>query len=130
LTNSISELTNQFTNLSASKKDREEVEAKNKKKTERKVYLENQSALESEKQKAIQLKGQSEIDKIDLEISRLDSDIDSEEKHLQEIITTKAKAKDNLVVQSQDIQKRLNEAKSKVNKVPDLPVKETKQKNS
>jgi chromosome segregation ATPase len=128
LTNFISDLTNQFTNLSASKKDREEAEARNKQKRDRKVYLENQSALETEKQKAIQLKGQSEIDKIDLEISRLDSDIVSEEKHLQEIISTKEKAKENLIVQSQDIQKRLNEAKSKINEAPDLPVEATKQK--
>jgi DNA repair exonuclease SbcCD ATPase subunit len=128
LTNAISDLTNRFTNLSASKKDREEAESRNKQKTDRKVYIESQSALESEKQRSIRLKGQSEIDKIDSEISHLDSDIASEEKHLQEIIATKEKARDGLIVQSQDIQKRLDEAKLKIIETPDLPVDTTKQK--
>jgi DNA repair exonuclease SbcCD ATPase subunit len=127
LTNSISDLTNQFTNLSISKKDHEESEARNKRKTDRKVYLANQLALESEKQKTLRLKGQSEIDKIDSEITRLDSDIISEEKHLREIIFTKEKARDDLVVQSQDVQKRLNDAKLNIKETPDLPIEVTKQ---
>jgi DNA repair exonuclease SbcCD ATPase subunit len=128
LINAISELTNQFTNLSASKKDREEAESRNKQKTDRKVYLESQSVLESEKQRSVQLRGQSGIDKIDSEISRLDSDIASEKKRLKEIISTKEKARDGLIVQSQDIQKRLDEAESKINETPGLPIDATKQK--
>jgi DNA repair exonuclease SbcCD ATPase subunit len=128
LANSILDLTNHFAKLSASKKNREEADERNKQKTDRKVYLDNQSALESEKRRAIQLRGQSEIDKIDSEISRLDSDSVSEEKHLREIASTKEKSRDNLIVQSQDVQKRLDDAKLKAAEYPDLPVEETRQK--
>jgi DNA repair exonuclease SbcCD ATPase subunit len=128
LINSISDLTNRFTNLSVSKKSREEAEARNRQKTDRKVYLDSQLALESEKQSGIRLKGQSLIDKIDSEISHLDSSAASEEKHFKEIISTKEKAKDNLINQSQDIQKRLDESQSKIKEIPDLPIEATKQK--
>jgi DNA repair exonuclease SbcCD ATPase subunit len=128
LTNSISDLTNQFTNLSASKKNREEAEARNKQKTDRRVYLDNQLDLESEKQKTIQLKGKSAIDKIDSEIAYLDSNILSEENHLREIISTKEKSREHLIVQSLDIKKRLDEGLLKIKEVPDFPVEETKQK--
>jgi DNA repair exonuclease SbcCD ATPase subunit len=128
LINSISDLTNCFMNLSASKKNREEAEARNKQKTDRKVYLNSQLALEAEKQKGVQQKGQSAIDKIDSEIAHLDSNIASEEKHLQEVISTKEKSRDNLINQSLDIQKRLNEAQSKIKEIPNLPIEETKQK--
>jgi DNA repair exonuclease SbcCD ATPase subunit len=128
LIKSISDLTNQFTNLLASKKNREEAEARNKQKTDRKIYLDNQLAVEREKQKAIQLKGQSAIDKIDSEIVHLSSDIVSEESHLKEILSTKEKSKDNLITQSQDIQKRLDEARSRIKEIPEFPVEETKQK--
>jgi DNA repair exonuclease SbcCD ATPase subunit len=128
LINSISDLTNCFTSLSASKKSREEAEARNRQKTDRKVYLNSQLALESEKQKGTQLKGQSLINKIDSEIYHLDSSIASEEKHFKEIVSTKEKAKDNLINQSQDIKKRLDEAQSKIKEIPNLPIDETKQK--
>jgi DNA repair exonuclease SbcCD ATPase subunit len=128
LINSISELTNRFTNLSSSKKNREEAETRNKQKTDRKNYLDNQLALESEKQKTIQLKGQSATDKIDSEITRLDSDIVSEEKHLREIISTKEKSRDNLIIQLQNIQKRLDEARLKINEASDIPLEKTKQR--
>jgi DNA repair exonuclease SbcCD ATPase subunit len=128
LTNFISDLTNQFTNLSVSKKNREEAEARNKQKTDRKVYLDNQLALGSEKQKAVQLKGQSVIDKIDSEIVHLDSTIVSEEKHLREIVSTKEQSRDSLIVQSQDIQKRLTDVQSRIKEVPNFPVEATKQK--
>jgi DNA repair exonuclease SbcCD ATPase subunit len=128
LTNSISDLTSRFTNLSGAKKNREEAEARNKEKTDRKAYLGGRAALESEKQKTIQLRGASEIDKIDLEIGRLDADTALEEKHLRELLSAKEKSRDNLIVQSQDIQKRLGEAELKINEVPDLPVEAAKQK--
>jgi DNA repair exonuclease SbcCD ATPase subunit len=128
LINSISNLTNQFINLSASKKNREESEERNKQKTDRKVYLDNQLALEAEKQKAIQARGQSAIEKIDSETDRLDSDIASEEKYLREIISTKEKSRDNLTAQLQSIQKSLDEAQAKIKEVPDFPLETTKQK--
>jgi DNA repair exonuclease SbcCD ATPase subunit len=128
LTKSILDLTNQFTNLCNAKKNRDEVEARNKQKTDRKVCLDNQLTLESEKQKAVRLKGQSEIDKIDSEIAHLDSTIASEEKHLQELVFTKEKSRDRLVTQSQDIKKRLDDAQLKLKEIPELPVEETKQK--
>jgi DNA repair exonuclease SbcCD ATPase subunit len=127
LKNSISDLKNQFTNLSASKKNREESEARNKQKTDRSIYLDNQLALESEKQKAIQLKGQSVINQIDSEIAHLDSNIALEEKHLREIISTKEKSRDSLISQSQDVQKRIDEEQLKIKEIPELPFEETKQ---
>jgi DNA repair exonuclease SbcCD ATPase subunit len=127
LTKSISDLTNQFTNLSASKKNREESEARNKQKTDRKVYLDNQQALETEKQKTIQSQGQSKIDKIDAEISRLDTDTLSEKSRLEELMSAKCDSRNNLLVQSEDIQKRIEEAQLKIKEIPDLPIESTKQ---
>jgi DNA repair exonuclease SbcCD ATPase subunit len=122
LTAAIDNLTVQFSNLSASKKNREEAEARNNKKTERKVYLDNQLVLESEKQKAIQSQGQLKIDKIDSDISRLDSDTASEEKRLRELVSVKETSRDDLIAQSRDIQKRLEEAQLKIRETPDLPI--------
>jgi DNA repair exonuclease SbcCD ATPase subunit len=127
LTKSISDLTNQFTNLSASKKNREESESRNKQKTDRKVYLDNQLALEAEKQKTIQSQGQSKIDKIDSEISRLDTDILSEKSRLEELMAAKCDSRNNLLVQSDGIQKRIEEAQLKIKEIPDLPIESTKQ---
>jgi DNA repair exonuclease SbcCD ATPase subunit len=128
LIKSVSVLTDMFTNLSVSKKNREEAEIRNKQKTDRKAYLDSQLALELEKQKAIRLRGQSEIDKIDSEISHLDSGIASEEKHLQELISSNKNSRDNLIVQSEDIQKRLSEAQTKIKEVPEFPIEEARQK--
>jgi DNA repair exonuclease SbcCD ATPase subunit len=128
LTISISELTNQFSTLSASKKSREEAEARNKTKSDRKVYLDNQLSLESEKQKGVQSKGKSALDKIESEIAHVVSSIESEDKHLQELISAKETSKSGLIVQLNDIQSRLDEASEKVKKMPELPLEETKLK--
>jgi DNA repair exonuclease SbcCD ATPase subunit len=128
LTKFISELTSQFTNLCASKKNREEVEARNKTKSERKVYLDNQLALETEKQKALQSRGKAALDKIESEIAHADSDIASEETHLREIISTKEASKDSLLNQLNDVQIRVDDAQKKINDMSELPLEETKRK--
>jgi DNA repair exonuclease SbcCD ATPase subunit len=128
LANSITELTNQFASLSASKKNREEAEARNKTKSDRKIYLGSQSALETEKQKTIQSRGQAAIDKIDSDISRLDLDTASEEKHLNELLSAKESTKTGMISQSLDIQKRLEEAQTKIKEIPALPIDAARQK--
>jgi DNA repair exonuclease SbcCD ATPase subunit len=128
LTKSVSELTSQFTNLCGSKKSREEAEARNRIKTERKVYPDNQAALEMEKQTALRAKGKSAVDKIEFEIAHVDSDIASEENHLREIVSTKEVSKGGLLDQLKDAQTRLDETQRKINEMPELPLEETKKK--
>jgi DNA repair exonuclease SbcCD ATPase subunit len=130
LNQNIADLTNRFTNLSSAKKNREDAESRNKQKTDRKNYLDNQISIEAEKQKSEVAKGQSLIDKIDSEITHLDDSIVAEEQHLKELISTKEKARDAFIDQGQDIVKRLDEARLKVIDVPNLPVDETKNKIS
>jgi DNA repair exonuclease SbcCD ATPase subunit len=128
LAKAVSELTNQFINLTATKKGREEAEARNKAKSERKAYLDSRLALEAEKQNSIQSRGKAALEKIESEIARFDSDIVSQEKYLQEILATKETSKDGLLDQLKDVQTRLDEAQKKINQLPELPLEETKRK--
>jgi DNA repair exonuclease SbcCD ATPase subunit len=128
LTESICKLTGRFTDLSASKKNREEAESRNKIKSDRKNYLDSQLLLETEKQKSIQTAGKAEIDKIESEIVHADSNIIAEEKHLREIILTKETSKSSLLVQLQNIQSRLDEIWAIIKETPELPFEETKRK--
>lgn len=128
LIKSISELTNLFTNLTTSKKGREDAETRNKAKAERKVQLDNCLSLEAEKRNGIQSRQKSVIEKIESEIAHVDSSIALEEKHLREILSTKEISLNGLVDQLKDIQARLDEAQAKINEIPDLPLEDTRRK--
>jgi DNA repair exonuclease SbcCD ATPase subunit len=114
--------------LTAEKKGREEAEARNNAKSERKVYLDSQLSLEAEKQDGIRSRGKAAIEKIESEIAHADSNIASEEKHLQEIISTKETSRAGLLNQLKDTRALLDETQTKINEIPELPVEETKRK--
>jgi exonuclease SbcC len=122
----ISDLTSKFINLSTAKKNREDTESKNKQKDDRKKYLDGQLYLELEKQKSIQEQGKSIADRINSEISHLDSSILVEERHLQDLIIAKETVQNELLSQKQDIETRLEIAQLKIKETPNLPLENTK----